>query len=70
MDSAALKKRRTVALGTFTWNEKSLIQMIDTNSPKHIAVPQYEKLQACWNKLEEVHDAFIEVADVEIPEVD
>ena len=68
MDSVALKKRRTIALGTFTRNEKSLIQMIDTNSPKHIAVPQYEKLQSCWNKLEESHDAYVESIEGDIDE--
>ena len=71
MDAATTtKKRRSAALSTFTRNEKALNALLDDDSPKQVVTPQFEKLQACWNKLEEIHDAFIEVADGEIPEVD
>ena len=70
MDAVTAKKRRSAALSTFTRNEKALNALLDDDSPKQVVTPQYEKLQACWNKLEEIHDAFIEVADGDIPEVD
>ena len=66
----ASKKRRTVALGTFTRNENNLNAMIEDASPKHIVTPQYEKVQACWNKLEEVHDAYIESVEGDITDED
>ena len=54
------KKKRSTALGAFTRNENAINVMIDEKSPTHIVTPQFEKLQACWNKLEDAHDAYIE----------
>ena len=60
------KKKRSTALGTFTRNEKAINTMFDENSPTHLVTPQFEKLQACWNKLEEAHDAYIESIDGDV----
>ena len=54
------KKKRSTALGAFTRNENAINVMLDEKSPTHIVTPQFEKLQACWNKLEDAHDAYIE----------
>ena len=66
----ALKNRRTAALRTFTRNEKTLIKWIDDASPKHLVTPQYEKVQACWNKLEEIQDDYIAGFEGDITEED
>ena len=55
-----MERKRITALATFTRTERNLNAMIDDESPKHLVAPQYEKLQACWNKLEEAHDRYIE----------
>ena len=57
------RKKRSTALGAFTRNEKAIHVMFDENSPTHIVTPQFEKLQACWNKLEQAHDAYVESID-------
>ena len=61
------KTKRTTALGTFARNEQTLKAMLDDECPKDIVTPQYEKLQACWNKLEAAHDHYLEtiVGDID-----
>ena len=63
------KRKRSTALGAFTRNENTINVMLDELSPTHIITPQFEKLQACWNKLEEAHDAYIESIDGDVDEV-
>ena len=60
------KNKRRTALGTFTRNENAITVMFDNESPTHIVTPQFEKLQACWNKLEEAHDAYIDSIEGEV----
>ena len=62
------KRKRTAALSTFTRNVKSLTQMLDSGSPKIVVDTQFEKLQVCWNKLEEAHDEFIKNSEVDLDE--
>ena len=66
MADAAAKKKRTTSLGKFTRNLNTLNDMLDNASPKCIVTPQYEKLCNCWNTLEDAHDAFIEITDIDI----
>ena len=54
------KRKRATALGAFTRNENHLNAMLDDASPIHIVTPQFEKLQTCWDKLEQAHDNYIE----------
>ena len=64
LDGTMEKRKRSTALGAFTRNEKTLNTMLDNGSPIHIVTPQFDKLQACWNKLEEAHDNYIESIDI------
>ena len=60
------KKQRTLALRNFLRNVNSLIDMLDGGVPEVIVTPQYEKFQACWEKLEAAQDAFLNVTDVDV----
>ena len=69
------KSKRTTALGTFTRNVRTLNTMLDDACPKEIVTTQYEKLQACWDKLEAAHDNYLEtivgdIDDVELNKLD
>ena len=64
------KTKQTTALGTFTRNECTLNPMLDDECPKDIVKPQYEKLQACWNKLEIAHDSYLETIDGDIDDAE
>ena len=63
------KKKRATALGAFTRNENVINLMLDEKSLTHMITAQFEKFQACWNKLEEAHDAYIESIDGEVDDV-
>ena len=60
------KKQRTVALRNFLRNMKSLIDMLETESPEELVLPQYQKFQACWEKLEAAQDAFLTVTELDV----
>ena len=62
------KKKRGLAKGKFTRQERLLSEMIDSNAAKVIVTPQYEKFVECWNTLEVAHDNFMEVAEFDIEE--
>ena len=63
------KRKRSTALGAFTRNENTINLMLDEKSPTNILTSQFEKFQACWNKLEEAHDAYIESIDGDVDDV-
>ena len=66
----AEKSKRTAALSTFTRNERTLQAMLDEECPKDMVTPQFEKVQKCWDRLEETHDMYIEtiVGEIEVTE--
>ena len=70
MADAAAKKKRSAALGKFTRNLNTLSGMLDTETPEEIVKTQFEKLRICYNTLEDVHDAFLEVTEIEDIETD
>ena len=53
------KKKRGLAKGKFTRQERLLSEMIDSNAAKVIVTPQYEKFVEFWNTLEVAHDNII-----------
>ena len=57
------KKKRTVALRNFLRNIKSLIDMLETESPVELVLPQYQNFRACLEKLEAAQDAFLTVTE-------
>ena len=60
------QKQRSIALSAFTRNHNSLKKLIDDEAPKSLVCPQYEKLRKGWEKLEEAHDKFISVTEIDI----
>ena len=60
------KKKRTQALSKFTRAYNELIQQIDDSAPAILTTPQFEKVEACWEKLEDAQDDFIENTDIDI----
>ena len=59
----AAKKKRTQSLSKFTLNVNKLTKLINNNAPLELVRPQYEKVQECWNILEEAHDTYLEEID-------
>ena len=59
------KKKRTQSLSKFTLNVNKLTKLINNNAPLELVRPQYEKVQECWNILEEAHDTYLEEIDEE-----
>ena len=65
------KTQRKVALQGFTRNENVLKQMLDDpDVPKDIVAPQYLKVQACWTKLEDAHDGYLNSIEGDIEDED
>ena len=62
--------RRKTALGSFTRNENTLRQLITNASPANVVSAQFEKLQACWNKLEEANERCVESLEDEMDDQD
>ena len=54
------KQKRTSALKAFTRNENAIKVMFDAGSPSQIVTAQFQKLQGCWDKLEDAQEAYIE----------
>ena len=66
-DAVELKKQRSIALRNFTRNETLITNLLDdASTPVVVCTPQYEKFRECWTKLEETHDAFLRVTDIDI----
>ena len=59
----AEKKERTLALRNFTRNLNQLNDLLDESAPPSLVTPQYDKTKKCWERLEDAHDAFINVVD-------
>ena len=66
MDAA--KKLRRVALSNFTRNLNALTKLMDEAAPRILTTPQFDKLQGCLAKLEECHDNFLLVTEIDIEE--
>ena len=60
------KKQRSSALSKFTRNLNALTNLLDSNSPASLVIPQYDKLKLCYEFLEDAHDAFILVTDIDV----
>ena len=60
-DADAAKKRRSTALNQFTRNVNSFNKLIASSAPAVTVNPSYEKVIDSWEKLEEAHDAYLEV---------
>ena len=60
------KKQRSVALSNFTRNLNTFNGLLDDAAPRVLVTPQFNKLQGCWEKLEEAHDKFMEATDIDI----
>ena len=65
-DADAAKRRRSTALNQFTRNVNSFNKLIQNSAPAVTVTPSYEKVIAAWEKLEEVHDAYLEIADIDV----
>ena len=59
------KRKRSSAKGTFTRQETHLTELLDLKSPMVVVTPQYEKFLQCWNNLEEAHESFLAVEDID-----
>ena len=65
-DADAAKKRRSTALNQFTRNVNSFNKLIASSAPAVTVNPSYEKVIDSWEKLEEAHDAYLEVTDIDV----
>ena len=65
-DMDAAKRRRSTALKNFSRNENTFNKLITNSAPSSTVQPAYEKVIACWQILEEAHDAFLEIADIDL----
>ena len=65
-DADAAKRRRSTALKNFSRNENTFNKLITNSAPSSTVQPAYEKVIACWGILEEAHDAFLEIADIDL----
>ena len=62
----AEKRKRASAKGKFTRQETHLRGLIDIQGDKSIVAPAYQKFVDCWNQLEEAHEEFIAVEDIDV----
>ena len=60
------KKQRSSALSKFTRNLNSLTNLLDSNAPGTLVIPQFEKFKQCYENLEDAHDTFIAVTEIDI----
>ena len=65
-DAEAAKRQRSTALMNFSRNGKSFNTLITNAAPLSTVQPAYEKVIACWDKLEEAHDAFLAITDIDL----
>ena len=61
-----LERRRLVALHSFNRNVSCFNKLIARNSPAVLVHPQHQKVVTAWRHLEEVHEALMEVPNVDV----
>ena len=63
------KKMRSIALSNFTRSTGTFTKLLDSNGPSGVVLPHvnkhWGKVTKCWDKLQSVHDEFIEMADID-----
>ena len=57
------KKERIRALSNFTRNVNTLTKLLDNSSPNSLTAPQFDKMNKCWERLEEAQDKYLESAE-------
>ena len=60
------KKMRSHALANFTRAVNTFNNLVDAKSYSNVVIPQFEKVQIYWEKLESAHESFIEKTDIDI----
>ena len=61
-----LKNVRSHALSNFTRSYNNFNSLHDAASPKELVTAAFQKVDSCWNKLEEAQERFIEVTDIDV----
>ena len=61
--SEVSKAKRTTAKRVFTRTEKALIQALDTDALEETIQRRFEEFRRQWDKVQEVHDSYIEVLE-------
>ena len=57
---------RSQALSFFTRNLNSLNNLLNASSPLDVVIPQFEKVQKCWEKLESAQERYVDKCDIDI----
>ena len=65
-EAAAEKKQRSIAKSNFTRKLNIIEQLITDEAQSFLVKEQYDKMKACFEKLEDTHEAFINVTDIDI----
>ena len=66
MDADGAKKLRTIALSNFTKSANTLEKFIKAKVANVVVEPQYKKVVECFNKLEDAHNTFLQVTNIDI----
>ena len=65
-DVDAAKYRRSTALNQFTRNLSLFNKLIQNSAPAVTVTSLYQGVVASWEKLEEVHNAYLEITDIDV----
>ena len=62
----AAKRSRSQAKSNFTRATNVFNSLVDTSSSIELVKKQFDKVMSCWDKLEEVQETYIAVADIDV----
>ena len=60
------RKRRITAKSNFTRSVNKLNKLLDSVTQVEIVIPQFEKMNKCYEELEKAHDGFLSATDIDI----
>ena len=62
----AAKRSRSQAKSNFTRATNVFNSLVDTSSSMELVKKQFDKVMSCWDKLEEVQETYIAVAEIDV----
>ena len=68
MATAQEKTKRVVAKSNLTRNINKLIKVLDVRASLDLVREQFRKVRDCYEKLEQAHEEYILVAEIDISE--